>query len=107
MNRLTEDFAIHYLSNPNEQPDADIKTHTLAVGEIMDAIDEQLFSEIIDDSWEFADQVVAILKDREDDKLGRINDLHYAYKEQFAEWLLGAGNTSVTIPLKRKLGLEL
>ena len=78
------------------------------LGEVMDAIDEHLFSEIImDDTYEFANKAVAILNDRDDDKLGRINDLHYETKRNFAEWLIDAPNSTVTIPLKKKLGVPL
>ena len=108
MNQLV-DFSDVRFNPPNvslAQEAAFANERSLLIGEIMDAIDEHLFSEVIDDAWEFADKVVAILKDRDDDKMGRINDLHYSTKMKFAEWLIDAGNSTVTIPLKRKLGLE-
>jgi hypothetical protein len=59
----------------------------LFIGEIMDAMREHKLSEFHDDVWEFADEVAAILCDAEDDKLGRLNDLHYATCMKVAEWI--------------------
>ena len=109
MNQLVE-FSDTRFNPPNitsAQEAVFIVERNRRIGEIMDAIDEHVFSEVIDDAWEFADKVAAILCDRDDDKLGRINDLHYSTKMAFAEWLIDAGNTTVTIPLKRKLGIAL
>jgi len=64
-----------------------------------------LYSDYIEESYQTADQVFAILNGNADDKLGRIDDLFDSTLEIFARWLVDSGNDSVTIPLKKRLGV--
>ena len=59
----------------------------LFIGEIMDAMREHRLSEFHNESWEFADEAAAILCDDEDDKEGRLNDLHFRTCMKVAEWI--------------------
>lgn len=63
------------------------------------------FSEFADQDCEFGDQVVAILADRDDDKLGRINDLHWLYLTRCAEATIEAPWHGFYGNLKRAAGL--
>lgn len=86
---------------------ADIVTQ-VDIGEVMDAIDGFPFEVIFgEQSYDFANKVAVILRSHSQDKMGLINDLHYETKRNFAEWLIDAPNSTVTIPLKKKLGVPL
>jgi hypothetical protein len=60
------------------------------MGELMDLLGENWtkYAELIDPDFEFGDRVAAILVDNEDDKLGRINDLHYSMLEACAKYAI-------------------
>ncbi len=60
-------------------------------------------SDFIDDEYEFADQVHLILCDADDDKLGRIHDLHGDLLEKFAEYVVDNWDNFTTFAYKKKL----
>jgi polysaccharide pyruvyl transferase WcaK-like protein len=106
------DYAIQFGSTCNPNPyeqDADVKTllnMQEKVSEVMDKLKyEVVASDYLDDAWEIFDQMKTILYDKEDDKEGRLHDLIDQKFESYARWLVTSGNTSATIPLKRKLGV--
>jgi len=71
----------------NELADKVERDRNLFIGEIMDAMREHRLSEFHDESWEFADEAAAILCDNEDDKEGRLNDLHFRTCMKVAVWI--------------------
>jgi hypothetical protein len=113
MNALQNmDYTIYFGSTCNPNPydrDADVKTllnMQQKVSEVMDKLKHEVVaSDYLDDAWEIFDQMKTILYDKEDDKEGRLHDLLDQKFESYARWLVTSGNTSATIPLKRKLGV--
>jgi hypothetical protein len=97
MNRLTEDFAIHYgttyCPNPNEIPD-DPKARQEKIDAITDELTincKKLPDVILDQSHEITEAMWAILTDREGDKLGRLNDIVSYQARAYVEWKVGKG----------------
>jgi hypothetical protein len=106
------DYTIYFGSTCNPNPyegDAEVTpmlNMQQKVSEVMDKLKyEVVASDYLDDAWEIFDQMKAILYDKEDDKEGRLHDLLDQKFESYARWLVTSGNTSATIPLKRKLGV--
>lgn len=57
------------------------------IGDIMDVLNESKLSDYIDDIADAFDMVHAITQDRDDDKLGRIDDMFDRIKMRQAEYL--------------------
>jgi hypothetical protein len=110
LNRV--DYAIQFGSTCNPNPyekDATVQSVVKVkdkVAVVMDKLRyEAITSDYLDDAWEMCDMMVRILYDKEDDKLGRMQDLCDVKFKSYGNWLVASPNTSATIPLKRKLGV--
>jgi len=91
VNRLTEDFAIHYVNNPYEMYDGDetAKSRQERIDAIMDELTidcKKLPDVILDDSQEILEQIWAIATDGQSDVVGRLNDIIRDRAEKYAEW---------------------
>jgi hypothetical protein len=94
---------------PDELPEPtkrDIQERNRKLGDICDAIrySKMELTSMDDNAFELANHMHRILADGEDDKLGRLRDIHDEYVMRLATWILDDGGF-YSNQLKRKLGL--
>lgn len=89
----------------NELEDRAERERNLALGDICDAIrySKMELTSMDDNAFELANHLHRILADDEDDKLGRLRDIHDEYVMRLATWILD-DNGFYSNQLKRKLG---